>query len=261
MTIATTDRRRIELAGIDIELALHGQGRPLLLLSSEEQLEQDLPLITDLARRHQVIVPSAPGFGRSDRPDWISNPDDIAYLYLELLDKLDLSGIAAVGFSLGGWIATEMATKSPTAFSKLALVSAYGIKFGGPYDVDIQDVWTSHPDKVTAWKWHDADKGKRDFLSMDDEALGVVARNTESFARFCWDPYMHNPKLKRRLHRIKAPTLVIWGENDGLTSPVYGKAYADLIPGARFESIAAAGHYPHVEQPDAFGKILHSFLD
>lgn len=261
MTVTTTDRRRIELAGIDIELALHGEGRPLLLLSGEEQLENELPLIADLARHHQVIVPSAPGFGRSERPDWISSPDDIAYIYLDLLDRLGLSDVTAIGFSLGGWIAAEMATKNSAAFSKLVLVSAYGVKIGGPYDVDIQDIWTSHPDKVAAWRWHDATKGQRDFLSMDDDALTVVARNVESFARFCWDPYMHNPKLKRRLHRIKAPTLVVWGENDGIADAAYGKAYAELIPGAAFKTIAAAGHYPHIEQPEAFGKILNDFLD
>ena len=57
-----------------------------------------------------------------------------------------------------------------------------------------------------------------------------MARNAESFARFCWEPYMHNPKLRHRLHRIKVPTLLIWGENDGIVTPQYGAAYRDLIP-------------------------------
>lgn len=135
------------------------------------------------------------------------------------------------------------------------------MKIGGPYDVDIQDIWTAHPDQVAAWKWHDPAKGKRDFPSMDDDALAIVARNVESFARFCWEPYMHNPKLKRRLHRIKAPTLVVWGEDDGIASAAYGRAYASLIPGAAFKTIAEAGHAPHIEQPDVFATMLHDFLD
>jgi pimeloyl-ACP methyl ester carboxylesterase len=71
---------------------------------------------------------------------------------------------------------------------------------------------------------------------------------------------MHNPKLKRRLHRIKVPTLLIWGENDGIVRPAYGKAYADLIPGATLKTISGAGHYPHLEQPQIFMKHVSDFL-
>ena len=70
---------------------------------------------------------------------------------------------------------------------------------------DIADLWMLHPAKVNELKWHDPAKGKRDFTAMPEEALTIVARNSESFARFCWDPCLHNPQLKHRLHRIKAP--------------------------------------------------------
>ena len=109
-------------------------------------------------------------------------------------------------------------------------------------------------------KWHDQAKGKRDFSVMSDDQLAVVARNIETFARFCWEPYMHNPKLRHRLHRVATPTLVLWGENDGVVAPSYGKAYAGLIPGAKFETIADAGHYPHIEQPEAVLKALRAFI-
>ena len=99
-----------------------------------------------------------------------------------------------------------MATKDDSRFSSLTLIGAYGVKIGGPYDVDIQDLWVQHPAKVTAMKWRDVEKSKRDYASMTDAQLSVIARNTETFARFCWEPYMHNPKLKHRLHRIATPT-------------------------------------------------------
>jgi pimeloyl-ACP methyl ester carboxylesterase len=79
-------------------------------------------------------------------------------------------------------------------------------------------------------------------------------------ARFAWEPYMHNPKLKRRLHRIKVPTRLIWGEHDGIVTPAYGKAYADAIPGAMLQVIPGAGHFPHLEQPEAFMAALREFL-
>ncbi len=95
---------------------------------------------------------------------------------------------------------------------------------------------------------------------MPDEKLEVVARNRESFARFCWQPYMHNPKLKWRLHRIQVPTLVVWGAADGVITTDYGKAFAGEIADARFEVIENGGHFPHLEQPDAFLKVLGAFL-
>jgi len=71
---------------------------------------------------------------------------------------------------------------------------------------------------------------------------------------------MHNPKLRHRLHRVALPATVIWGEKDGVVTTSYGKAYAALIPGAKFETIAGAGHFPHVEQPQAFAKALVAAL-
>lgn len=250
----------ISVSGIDIEVRTAGTGAPLFLLASEEQLELESAFVSDLAKDHKVIMPSPPGFGVSGRPDWLTNPDDLAYIMLDLVEKFDLKNVPLVGCSLGGWIAAEMATKDDSRFSRLALIGAYGVKIGGPFDVDIQDLWVQHPAKVAAMKWRDVEKSKRDYASMTDDQLSVIARNTETFARFCWEPYMHNPKLKHRLHRIATPTLVIWGENDAVATPTYGKAYAGLIKGAKFTTIAEAGHYPQIEQPEAVVKALRAFL-
>jgi pimeloyl-ACP methyl ester carboxylesterase len=95
---------------------------------------------------------------------------------------------------------------------------------------------------------------------MSDAELTAVARANETFARFCWDPYMHNPKLRHRLHRVTTPTLVIWGEKDGIVTTAYGEAYAKLIPGAKFATVPGAGHYPHLEAPDAFLSTLNGFI-
>jgi pimeloyl-ACP methyl ester carboxylesterase len=150
--------------------------------------------------------------------------------------------------------------KNDSRFSRLVLVDPYGIKIGGPTDRDIQDIWTLHPQKVAQLKWHDQEKGKRDVSQRSDDELYIIARNIESCARLCWEPYMHNPKLARRLHRIAAPTLVVWGANDGIVTPEYGRAYAAKIPGAKFVAIGDAGHLPHVEQPDAFLRELNAFI-
>lgn len=251
---------RITIGDVEIEVARRGAGPPLLLLPGEDVLEPAAAFADALAQRYEIIVPSPPGFGGSNRPDWITNMDDVAYVYLDLLERLGITGATVLGFSLGGWIAAEMAIKDYGRFAKLALIAPYGIKVGGPTDRDIQDMYLLHPDEVARLKWFDPAKGQRDFKALPEDELTVIARNRESFARFCWEPYMHNPKLKHRLHRIGVPTLVVSGENDGITAPAYGRAFAQLIPNARFASIPEAGHLPHVEQPDRFMALLHEFL-
>jgi pimeloyl-ACP methyl ester carboxylesterase len=250
----------LRASGMELEVERRGRGAPLLVLYGEEALELDSPVLAELANDHELIIPSPPGFGVSERPDWIETPDDISYVYLDLVESLGLGKLPAIGFSLGGWIALEMATKDDGFFAKLALVAPYGVKIGGPTDRDIADVWTLHPKKVAALKWFDQDKGRRDFTAMSDDELAIVARNNESFARFCWDPYMHNPKLKRFLHRVRVPTLFIWGEQDGIVTPDYGRAYSRLIPGAEFAIVGRAGHYPHLEQPAEFMRLVRGFL-
>jgi len=251
----------IKAGGLEIEVERRGAGAPLVLLASEEQLEREAAFVDELAKKFEVIMPSPPGFGTSERPDWLGNPDDLSYIMLDVIDVLGLTGVTLVGFSLGGWIAAEMAVKNTTKIAKIVLVDAYGVKVGGPFDRDIMDIWTDHPSKVTAAKWANPENGKRDFSVMNDDQLTVVARNMESFARFCWSPYMHNPNLRQRLHRVNVPTLFIWGEKDGITAPAYGQAYSKLVPGAKFVTIANAGHYPHLEAKDAFLSALNGFIN
>ncbi len=251
----------VKAGNVALEVERRGAGRPLLLLAGEEQLELDAAFVDALAAKFEVIIPSAPGFGHSERPDWIGSPDDVSYLILDVIAALGLSDVTVVGCSFGGWVAAEMATKNTSAISRLVLVDPYGVKIGGPYDRDVLDIWTEHPVKVAAAKWADPEKNKRDFSKMNDDQLTVVARNLESFARFCWDPYMHNPKLRERLHRVNVPTLVIWGEKDGIVSPAYGEAYAKLIPGATFAIVPGAGHFPHLEKPEAFMETLNGFIN
>ena len=250
----------IKVSGVDIEVERRGSGSPVLVLYGEEALELSSPVIDAWAAKHELIIPSPPGFGHSERPEWIAGPDDIAYIYLDLLDQLGLNGLPVVGFGLGGWIAFEMVTKDPSVASKIVVVDPFGVKIGGPTDRDVQDIWTLHPQTVAKLKWHNVEKGKRDFPKMTEDELSVVARNVESFARFCWEPYMHNPNLRHRLGRVKVPTLFVWGADDGVITADYGRAYAALVAGSKFETIAEAGHYPHLEQPDAFRSVVDPFL-
>ncbi|HLI21204.1 MAG TPA: alpha/beta hydrolase [Stellaceae bacterium] len=250
----------VTVGDAEIEVVRRGAGRPLLLLPGEDMLEAESAFAAGLAKRFEVIIPSPPGFGRSSRPDWLSEPRDLAYLLLSLMTKLDVQGVPAIGCSLGGWIAAEMAVMDERCFSRLVLIDPYGAKLGGPLERDFVDLWQLAPPKRDALYWRDPEKAKRDISKLDDAALGRIARNLETFARLSWQPYFHNPKLKHLLYRIAAPTLVLWGEQDGIASTDYARGLAKLIPGARVSTIAEAGHYPHLEQSDAVLKQVSEFL-
>ena len=255
-------RETVDLPGAAIEVERIGSGPPLVLLQSAEAYESGLDLVDRLAESREVFLPWAPGYGGSPLPDSVRGIDDVAYVYLDLIAHYGLAGVVLVGCSLGGWIAAEMATKTCERLSRLVLVDPLGAKFGGAYDRDIEDIYFHSFDRVKAIKFADPRRDPLDDMTGlgEDEAMRV-ARHRETTARLCWEPYFHNPALKHRLHRIDAPTLVLWGAEDRFVTPDYGRAYAGRIPGSRFVSIAGAGHYPHIEQPDAFMDALSSFLN
>ncbi len=250
----------VTVGGVEIEVARRGSGKPLLLLPGEDMLEADSAFVAGLAQRFEVILASPPGFGRSSRPDWLIQPADQAYLLLSLLKELGLLRVPAIGCSLGGWIAAEMAVMDDDCFSRLVLIDPYGVKLGGPTESDFADIYQLGPAKSASLKFRAPETMKRDLGKLSDEELGRISRNQESFARFGWEPYLHNPKLKHLLYRVTAPTLLLWGEQDGIASVDYARGFAKLIPDARVATIADAAHYPHLEQPDAVLRQIGEFL-
>jgi pimeloyl-ACP methyl ester carboxylesterase len=253
-------RQMLNLGDVELELHEAGAGSALLFLHSGGGFSPDDAFVGVLAEHHRVIAPSHPGFGYSSLPDWIDNIDDIAHIYLELMDQLDLRRVTLVGASIGGWIAAEMATKSPERFDKVALIGPVGVKTGGPKQLDIPDIFAHSTEALDRMRFHDPAKAKIDLTKLSEEQMRIIARNNETLALLVWEPYMHNPKLKHRLHRLTMPVLFMRGSSDGLVSADYLDRYAKLVPGAKIATIAEAGHLPHIEQPKAFAASLDAFL-
>jgi pimeloyl-ACP methyl ester carboxylesterase len=245
--------------GVPLSYLDLGAGAPILVLHGAGGLPPDAPFLGGLAKHGRVIAPTHPGFGRAELPDWIDSIDDLAYIYLDLLDALDLHDVTVIGFSLGGWLAAEIAIKSTARIARLILVDAVGIKISDRLTRDVTDIFATEPAELLRLTFHDPSKAP-DLSALSDEAVELIARNREASALYTWEPYAHNPKLVRRLHRIDVPVLLLWGESDGIVTPAYGRAYAERIPGARFEVIAGAGHVPQVEQPEAFVASVARFL-
>ena len=250
----------ISIAGVEIEMLERGQGAPILYLHGGGGIGSDVSFLELLAKGRRVLAPSHPGFGKSSLPDWLDSVDDIAHIYLELMDRLGLTRVDLVGFSVGGWIAAEIATKVPERLVRLALIGPVGVKTGSPDKLDIPDVFAMPQDKLDRLRFHDPRKNPVHLGSMSEEELNIVARNSETLALLTWEPYMHNPKLKHRLHRVTVPTLFVRGAQDGIVSAEYLERYAALVPKSKIETIAEAGHLPHVEQLEATASKVLGFL-
>ena len=149
---------RLTLASIEIELIDRGSGAPILYLHGGAGTGRDLPFIELLAKTHRVIAPSHPGFGPSTLPDWMDSVDDIAHVYLELLDRLGLRNVDLVGMSFGGWVADEMATKMPERIARVVLIGPVGVKTGSVDKLDMPDMFAMPQDKVDRLRYHDAAK-------------------------------------------------------------------------------------------------------
>jgi pimeloyl-ACP methyl ester carboxylesterase len=245
--------------GTTIEAVERGSGRPILFLHPGIGIEANAPVLAELAKGGRVIAPSHPGFGTSQLPKGMTSVDDISYFYLDLIEQLDLRDALVIGVGLGGWIAAEIAVKDQSRFSHLVMANAIGVKVGDRETRDIVDIWSLMPDELAALSWADPKAGARDYKTLPEAESLAAARNREAYARVAWSPYMHNPKLKNRLHRIKLPTLFLWGTADRILSESYGRAYCGMIGGATFETMEKAGHYPHLEQPEAFARRALAF--
>jgi pimeloyl-ACP methyl ester carboxylesterase len=246
--------------GTRIDMIERGTGRPLLFLHAENGIEPALAAIDALAKGARVIAPTHPGYGRSELPKGMRSVDDLSYFYLDLLDQLDLRDVAVVGVSLGAWLAAEIAVKSTTRLSKLVMANAVGVKVGDRENRDIVDIFALTEKEFIDIAYCDPAVGTRDYKALPDAEVLAAARAREATARLAWNPYFHNPRLKSRLHRIRIPTLFLWGAHDRMLSEAYGRAYCAMVPGARFETIDRAGHFPHQEQPKAFADKVLSFV-
>lgn len=243
-----------------IEIFEQGSGSPLLFLHPARGLDGCEKFLGQLAAQYKVIAPSHPGFGQSEAPYWMNSVEDLAYYYLDFLDALGLEKFTLIGSSFGGWLAASIAIKLRKRLDALVLISPLGIKVSDREHRDIADVFAMKRTDLMAAMFHDPKNGAFDTAALSDEQLTVIARHRESEGLFGWSPYMHDPKLKSRLHRIDTKALVLAGASDKITKPDYGKAYAAALPDAGFEVIADAGHLPMMEQPDACAASVLKFL-
>jgi len=251
-----------KVAGLDLHIVKGGSGDPLLVLHDEMGQTAPLRYAEELARDFTLHMPAHPGFGITERLDWIMTMRDLAGWYLRALEELRLERVNVLGFSLGGWLAAEMACQSPQAFGKMALVAPAGIK---PPTGEILDMFLIVAKEYLKVSFLDPNSTLEYPIICPEEAspeqveLWELAR--EEACRLSWRPYMHHQALPHLLGRLKdLPTLLVWGEQDPVIPVSAGEAYQQAIQGARLEILSGCGHHPESEKTEEFVGLIRNFF-
>jgi pimeloyl-ACP methyl ester carboxylesterase len=257
--VAGWSEQQIDLGGLKLRVGRGGSGRTLLILHHDTGTLDKLPFYEALSTRFDVIVPVYPGFSeKSERPQWMRHPRDIASLYQWLLAELGVERPSLVGLGFGGWIAAEMAALAPRDFHRLVLVGAMGLK---PPEGEIMDqAIVSYIDYAKAG-FHDPAAFERVYGDVSTDQLVEWDLCREMSFRIAWKPYMYSATLPHLLGGVKAPALVVWGDDDQIVPKSAGELYAKSLPKARFETVAASGHCVDMEQPDALARLVTSFVE
>ena len=249
----------LDVRGTRIALRRIGSGAPLLFLHGPRGIDDPSPLLERFAERFTVYAPDHPGFGCSDDPEWLETIGDLAFFYTDLLEQLDLDGVHLVGHSLGGWIALELAMRNSTRLRSLTLASAAGIRVEG---VARGDMYIATPAELGRLLFHElVNQDEIARVEEDPERLAIITKNRVSSAKLTWHPRLYDPRLAKWLHRVRIPTLVLWGENDRVIPPEHADAFVKLIPHAARVLLPACGHLADVERPSAFAGAVTAFIE
>jgi len=215
-------------------LLLHGGGGPRTMSGFAD-------LLAD--RTHsRVLLPTHPGFAGTPRPDGLRSTRDLAAVYVELIERLDLADVTLIGNSFGGWLAAEIALLGSERVGRAVLVDAVGAEVPGH---PVTDVSGLSPAEITAISWHDPAKAPVPPAGTAAPAPDLRALLAYTGAR------MADATLLGRLKELDLPVHVVWGESDGIVDPYHGRGYAAAIPGASFTLLPGTGHLPQLETPEA----------
>jgi pimeloyl-ACP methyl ester carboxylesterase len=239
-----------------------GDGAPLLFLHGGGGLPEWPAWLSPLAERYRVIAPQHPGFGASTGLEHLDTVQDLTIYYLDFLDALDVERACVVGLSFGGMLAAELAALAPQRVRKLVLVGAIGLWSDA---APMPDFFAMTADEIEQAAWRDVELARRRGWLVepqtDEEKRAAMlerARSSAATAKFIWP--IPDRGLRKRIHRVAMPTLIVWGASDRLVPPVYAELFHQAIAGSRVVMIEEAGHAPQVEQPGAFTAAVLDFL-
>jgi pimeloyl-ACP methyl ester carboxylesterase len=243
------------------QVKVAGSGQPLVFLHGAGGLTWD-PFLDALSERFRVYAPFMPGTGESTEIQAVRDIWELVLDYYDLFDALGLDRPDVVGASLGGMIAAEIAANDQSRVRRLALIAPAGLWLE---EAQIPDIFALLPHEVVQLVVADPDGPLAQAMLQGPETIegkmeAYIARVQvmQAAAKLLWP--IPDKGLSRRAHRIKAPTLLLWGKQDRLIPPVYAEAFARLIPDTRTTLIDNAGHMLPLEQTARAVDAVASFL-
>jgi pimeloyl-ACP methyl ester carboxylesterase len=246
----------------EAKLRTAGSGAPLLYLHGAGGLRGWDASLAALATQFTVYAPSHPGFETSTGIEHIDDIIDLVVYYNDFLDALGLEAVHVVGHSMGGMLGAELAALSPYRVRKLVLANAVGLWLDAH---PVADFFAMTPDQLAAALWHDPESevAKAMMAVPEDEHAQLEAylqqqQHLATAGKFLWP--IPDKGLKKRIHRIQAPTLILWGQSDGLAPVLYAQEFHQRIPGSQVSIMQRCGHMPMYEDPEGFVSIVSAFL-
>jgi pimeloyl-ACP methyl ester carboxylesterase len=249
---------------VTMHFKVAGSGPPAIYLHPAAGLAWD-PFLTRMSEHHTVYAPEIPGTSAGD-PHAIHRIDDIhdlVLIYEEAIRALDLGEPPiAIGQSFGGMLAAELAAHFPDLFAKIVLLAPIGLWHE---DAPLANWIEAAPTELPAMVFHDPDgpAAKAMFTPPADPEAAIAMQSGLVWALGCTGKFVWpipEQGLHKRLHRISAPTLIVWGREDRLNPVSYAKELGDRIHGSRVELISDCGHIPQMEKQDQTVDIVEEFL-
>ncbi len=240
-----------------------GSGEPLLWLHGAGGMASGLtPDLVALSQHYDVIAPVTPGFDDTAGLEKIDDIHDLVIYYQDFCDALGLTSFLIAGHSLGGMFAAEIAAARPDMVKKLMLVDPVGLWMD---ETPLPDLFTLLPGELPGFLYADPNGPAAKAMMTppaDEEAMAEAMYmrlvNLSATGKFIWP--IPDKGLKKRLHRIKAPTLIVWGDQDRLAPPAYAQLFASKIANSNIAMIKNAGHLPMFENGADYLKEAIAFL-
>ncbi len=237
----------------EIHILQGGAGADVVFLHGATGLDADNPFLLKLAEKYRVTAPLLPGFGTSEECASIRDMQDVTLHTLDVLEALGLKKPILAGHSMGGMIAAEMAAVAPNEVEKLVLIASAGLWIEAH---PAPDIFSLLPREFPPLLFHDAAFGQKMMtadVNINDPAFLIpfLVNNSRTMGmagKFLFP--IPERGLKDRIHRIKARTVLVWGDSDRIYPAPYAHAFKDAIPGAELVIVPEAGHMVPVEKPD-----------
>ncbi len=246
----------------NFELVEGGSGPDIIYLHGSQGFFGWTPFLEALSNHFHVYAIAHPGVSTSEGLEHLDDLWDLVLIYEELIQELKIKQTAIVGHSYGGMLAAEIAAHRPDIVSHLVLISSLGLWLE---DFPVPDIFMLTASELSEHFWYDPNGPlTKSYIPSPQDEHEKQETNLDrtktlmAVGKFCWP--LPDKGLRKRIHRITMPTLLVWGDHDKIVPPIYGQHFQDHIPNSQLTTITNCGHIPEIEQPEKLRELTLDFL-